>query len=58
MLNSKTVNNSVFCKHKILAFICLMDVAGPGSCPLEGFVVSGVESSDSATRELIIVTTS
>lgn len=30
MLNSKTVNNSVFWEHKILAFMCLTDVAGRG----------------------------
>jgi hypothetical protein len=30
-----------------------VDVTGSGSCPMEGFGISGVEPSGSATRELV-----
>jgi hypothetical protein len=30
-----------------------VDVTGSGSCPMAGFVISGVQTSGSATRELV-----
>jgi hypothetical protein len=30
-----------------------VDVSGSGSCPVAGFGISGVETSGSATRELV-----
>jgi hypothetical protein len=35
-----------------------VDGTGSGSCPMAGFGISGVEPSDSATRDLVTMTLS